>query len=244
MQFVTFGAWASSDKIMCQQIEAVTIMMQRGWDLLQCLSVKFFYSFFLLQVFKFSHQTAKSKTLNQDCLRCETIYVTNYASRTPLWKSDLHREHTENIYTFSTTWKQPWSFSEAKHSTGGTNRNAHFCVEGDFNQHSLIRQYVSNGFITEADQEEALLLLTQHFFSIPVETPWNTLKPPEIFSESPIPSLQEQRGRFRTDWTNVIHRGKYIMSFPWTWHLSRWRLWQNCAVSAYSTEQTCLKRFL
>lgn len=47
------------------------------------------------------------------------------------------------------------------------------------NKYSLIRQNISDGFITETDQEAAQLLLAEYFFSIPLEmsqTPLNLCK--------------------------------------------------------------------
>lgn len=51
------------------------------------------------------------------------------------------------------------------------------------NQDSPIRQYVSDGLITETDQETAQLLFSEDFFSIPVERPQRTFKPktPKLF---------------------------------------------------------------
>lgn len=46
------------------------------------------------------------------------------------------------------------------------------------NKHSLVRQNISDGFITETDQEAALLLFTEYFFSIPLEMSQPTLKMP------------------------------------------------------------------
>lgn len=46
------------------------------------------------------------------------------------------------------------------------------------NKYSLVRQNISDGFITQTDQEAALLLFTEYFFSIPLEMSQPTLKRP------------------------------------------------------------------